>query len=358
MKRFRAGAVQERIVRENAMPHPRSCAFACLVLVAMTTTAAAQGVADFYRGRAVSIVMGTGPGGSYDLYGRTIAEHLGRHIPGNPTIIVENMPGAGGVTAANYIYGPGLQDGSKILLSHALPLVEKLEPNLGVRFESAKFRWLGTYDSIAQLLTFWHTVPARSVADLANRDLVVGSFNKTHLTYQWAMLTKAALGANYKVITGYPSGNELNLAMERGEIGGWVAAWANLAGTKPDWLRDKKINMLIAFTLERMADLPDVPTLLELTPAHSKDVVQFITAGTPFARGLAIGPGVPAERVAALRKAFDDLMKDQAFLDDAKKRKLDIDPRNAAQAHAMVETIASASPELIARVKKAIGQEE
>jgi tripartite-type tricarboxylate transporter receptor subunit TctC len=334
------------------------CASVALAAATISVTpCAAQDGAGFYKGRTVSILMGTGPGGSYDLYGRTIADHLARHIPGNPTIIVEHMPGAGGVIAGNYIYGSGPQDGSKILLSHALPLVEKLEPK-GVQFQSAKFRWLGTYDSIAQVLAFWHTAPAHTIDDLKRKELVVGSFNKTHLTYQWAMLTNNALGTNYKVITGYPSGNELNLAMERGEISGWVAAWANLAGTRPEWVREKKVTMLVAYTLERMADLPNVPTLLELAPPDKKDVVEFITAGTPFARGLAVGPGVPADRFATLRKAFDDLMKDKAFLADAEKRKLDIDPRNSTQAHAMVDKIAAASPELVARVKKAIGQDE
>jgi tripartite-type tricarboxylate transporter receptor subunit TctC len=327
------------------------------VVAVFAEPAAGQGVADFYRGKAIGLVMGTGPGGSFDLYGRTIAEHWGRHIPGNPTIIVQHMPGAGGVIAGNYIYGNAPQDGSKVLLSHPLPLIEKLEPSAGVRFESAKFRWLGTYDSIAQVLSLWHTAPARSIDDLKKRELVIGSFNKSHLTYQWAMLTKTALGTNYKVTTGYPSGNELNLAMERGEIHGWVVAWANLAGTKPDWLRDKKVNMLVQFTVERLAALPNVPTLIELTPPDRKDVVEFVSAGTPFSRALAVGPGVPADRVAVLRKAFDDLMVDKAFLADAEKRKLDIDPRNAAQAHAMLDKIVNASPDLVARVKKAIGQE-
>jgi tripartite-type tricarboxylate transporter receptor subunit TctC len=345
------------------MPHRTTARCSMILIIAAATLvaaqAAAQDVAELYKGKTVSIVMGTGPGGSYDLYGRTIAEHLGRHIPGNPTVIVEHMPGAGGVIAGNHIYGPAPQDGTKILLSHALPLVEKLEGGAGIRFEARRFNWLGTYDSIVQVMTLWHTAPAKTTGDLIrSKDTIVGAFSKTHLTYQWAMLVKSTLGADYKVVAGYRSGNDLNLAMERGEIHGWTAAWANLAGTKPDWLRDKKVNMLIQFTLERHPDLSGVPTLLELVPADQKDVVEFITSGTPFARALAVGPGVPADRVAALRKAFDDLMKDQAFLADAAKRKLDIDPRNAAQAHAMVDKIASASPQLIARVKKAIGQEE
>jgi tripartite-type tricarboxylate transporter receptor subunit TctC len=236
-------------------------------------------------------------------------------------------------------------------------LVEKLQGGASIRFESRKFHWLGTYDSIAQVLAIWHTAPATSIDALKDKEIVVGAFNKNHLTYQWAMLLKNALGTKYKVIAGYRSGNDLNLAMERGEIHSWVAAWANLTGTRPDWLREKKVVTPVQFTLERHRELKDVPTLIELTPPEQRDVVEFISAGTPFARGLAVGPGVPADRVAALRKAFDELMKDEAFLADAKKRKLDIDPRDAKQAHAMVDKIVGASPELVVRVKKAIGQE-
>jgi tripartite-type tricarboxylate transporter receptor subunit TctC len=336
----------------------RGCALALLAAAGIgATPCAAQSVADFYKGKTISIVMGTGPGGSYDLYGRTIAEHLSRHIPGNPTIIVEHMPGAGGVVAGNYIYAPAPQDGSKILLSHALPLAEKLEPASGIRFESRKFHWLGAYDAIVMVMTLWHTAPVRTFDALKTAGVVIGSFNKTHLGYQWSMLIKTTFGTNYKVITGYPSGNHLNLAMERGEIHGWTASWENLVGTKSDWLREKKVTLLVQFALDRMPDLPGVPTLLELAPPDRKDVVEFVTAGTPFARALAVGPGVPADRVAALRAAFDALMRDPAFLADAGKRKLGITPRNAAATHALVDKMAAASPELMARVKKATGQD-
>ncbi len=333
---------------------------AFLALAAATfiaTPSVAEGVSDFYKGKTIAIVMGTGPGGSYDLYGRTIAAHLGKHIPGNPTIIVEHMPGAGGANAGNFIFGQAPQDGSKILLSHALPLVEKLRGGQGIRFKSDKFQWLGAYDAIVQVMTVWHTSPVKSLDDLKTKDnVVIGSFNNTHITYQWPMLLKDILGAKYKVITGYRSGNDLNLAMERGEVGGWTAAWENLAGTKADWLRDKKVTLLVQFAVERIPQLPNVPTLLELTPPNKKDIVEFITSGTPIARALAVGPGVPADRVAALRKAFDDLMRDKEFLAEAKKRKLDINPRDAAQTQALVNKIISASPELVARVKAATGQ--
>jgi tripartite-type tricarboxylate transporter receptor subunit TctC len=329
---------------------------ALLALATMLAApAAAQDVAEFYKGKTVSILMGTGPGASYDLYGRTIAEHISRHIPGQPNVIVEYMPGAGGVVAANHIYGIAPQDGSKILLSHAIPLSEKLEPT-GVRFQSAKFHWLGAYDAIVQVLTMWHTAPASSLDELKTKPTVIGAFSKTHLSYQWASLLKDAIGADYKIVTGYRSGNDCNLAMERGEIHGWTASWESIQGARPQWLTEKKVKMLVQFTLERAPYLKDVPTLIELTPAAKRDVAEFVVSGTPFARALAVGPGVPADRAAALRKAFDGLMNDPAFLADVKKRKLEIGPHNAAQVTALVNKISGASPELIERVKKAIGQ--
>lgn len=332
----------------------RSLALAVLATTIAATPCAADDVADFYKGKTVTILMGTGPGASYDLYGRTIAEHLTRHIPGNPTIIVEYMPGAGGVVAANHIFNTAPQDGTKLLLSHAIPLSEKLEPT-GVRFQSAKFQWLGAYDSIVQAMTIWHTAPAQSIEDLKTKPVVIGAFSKTHLSYQWASLLKDAIGADYKIVTGYRSGNDCNLAMERGEIHGWTASWESIQGARPQWLTEKKVKFLAQFTFERAPYLKDVPTLIELAPPGKKEIAEFVIGGTPFARAMAVGPGVPADRVAALRKAFDALMKDEAFLADAKKRSLEIGPRNAAQVTAMVNKLDAASPELVGRVKKAIG---
>ena len=337
----------------------RVTVFASAVLAGtaiVAAPAAAQSVADFYRGKTVSVLMGTTPGGSYDLYGRVIGDYLSKHIPGNPTIIMEHMPGAGGVIAGNHIYGPAPQDGTKILLSHSIPLAEKLEPK-GVRFESPKFQWLGTFDAIAHTMTIWHASQVNSLDVLKSKPLIIGSFSKTHLTYQWPAMMKDVLGANYQVITGYRSGSDLNLAMERGEVHGWAASWENLVGTRPEWLPEKKISVLVSFTLERKKQIPNVPTLLELAPPDKKDAVEFLAAGTPFGRAMAVGPGVPADRVAALRKAFDDTMKDPGFLAEAAKRKLDIDARPSAYPHALANKLASASPELVARVKKAIGME-
>lgn len=332
---------------------PRTFALVFLAAALFAPDASAQSVAEFYKGRTVSILMGTGPGASYDAYGRTIAEHLGKYIPGNPTFVVEHMPGAGGVVAGNHIYGPAPQDGSKLLLSHALPLIERMSPK-GVRYESRKLQWLGSYDAIAQMMAIWHEVPVTTFEEFRSKDFVVGSFNKTHFSYQWAMLTKHILGTKYRVTTGYPSGNHLNLAMERGEIAGWTASWESYAAGRPDWLRDKKVRFFVQYTLDRMRELSDIPTLAELSPPAQRAMPEFIASGTPFARALAVGPGVPPDRVAALRKAFDDLMLDKDFLALAAKRKLDIHPRNHVAVNALLEKVIGASPEFVAQVMQAV----
>jgi tripartite-type tricarboxylate transporter receptor subunit TctC len=341
------------------MPMSKRARLSAIALVAavplsVTPAMAQKEVADFYKGKTVTVFMGTGPGGSFDLYGRVIGAHLSRHIPGNPNIIIEHMPGAGGANAGNHLYGVGTQDGSRILLTHAITLVEKLQPGPSVRFQTAKFQWLGAYDAIAQGLTLWHGTGVKTADQVKTGNFTVGAFNKNHLTYQWAALIKLALGAKYNIVAGYRSGNDLNLAMERGEVAGWVASYENLAGTRPQWLKENKIATFVQCTLERHAGWKDVPTLVEISPPEYKDVMEFMVSSTPLARAMAVGPGVPKDRVAALRKAFDDTMKDPAFLAEAKKRNLEINPRSWQATHALVDRIVNASPQLVDRVKKAI----
>ena len=337
----------------------RALVFAALAATMIASPATAQqSVADFYKGKTIALLLGTGPGGSYDLYARIFAEHLPRHIPGNPSIVVEHMPGAGGVAAGNHLYGPGPQDGTKILLSHAIIMSEVLEPKAGVRFQSPKFNWIGTYDAIAHTLALWHGSKAKSIADLKKPGTVIGSFAKAHFTYQWPAMMKDVLGLDFKLITGYPTGNHNNLAMERGEIDGWAASWENLIGTRPHWITEKKVNLLVQFLLERKSQILDVPTLLELAPPDKKDVVEFMSAATPFGRAVVMGPGVPSDRVNAIRAAFEATIKDPAFLAMAEKRQVDIDWRDHQHTMSLVNKIVGASPDLIARVKKSIGQEE
>ena len=336
------------------MPPMRIIAAVLTSCSAFAGATSAQEPGQFYANRTISILMGTSPGGSYGIYGRVSANHLSRQIPGKPTIIIEHMPGAGGAAAGNYIYGPGPQDGAKILLAHALPLMEKLEDPKAIRYESKRLQWLGAYDEIAQVMAIWKDAGAGTLEDLKTRELVFGSMATSHLSDQWAMVAKQALGAKFKVISGYTTGGALNLAMERGEIAGWSVAWESIAVGKEDWIAAGKVAIPLVFTLERMKQLPNVPTLLELAQGPERDVVEFLANGTPIARAMALGPNVPADRVAAMRKAFAAMMTDPEFLDETAKRRLGIRFRTAEETLALVSKIVDASPSLVDRVKQAV----
>ena len=297
--------------------------------------------------------MGTGPGASYDIYGRTIAEHLGKHIPGNPNIIVEHMPGAGGVVAANHIYGPAPQDGSRLLLSHALPLIERMSPK-GVQYECRKLQWLGSYDAIAQMMAIWHEAPVKSLDELKNGDFVVGSFNRTHFSYQWAMLTKVhprrQLPRHHRLSERQPSqpgdGARRDRRLDR-LLGELRRRPAGLAARQEGQI----LRGLHARADARTAGRADAGRAVAARAAGDAGIHRFGHAVRARPGGR---PGVPADRVAALRKAFDDLMVDKEFLALAEKRKLDIHPRNAAATNALLDKVVGASPEFVARVMKAI----
>jgi len=323
-------------------------------LAACAVPALGAGVADFYKGRQIVMAMGTSPGGSFQVYTQVFAAHMGKHIPGHPTIVANFMPGAGGTKAANYYYAVAAQDGSQILMTHALSTTQMLRPK-GLKYDAQKFNWLGAFSAINQLLTVWHTHPVNKWQDLKKTQLVMGSFAKNHLTYQWLYMTNALLGTKMKLVTGYRGGAKNHLAMQQGETAGWAASWGNLNGTKPQWLANKTVKLLINYGLERIPEIPDVPTLSELVKPEDRAIVDFLSAGTPVSRSLAVGPKVPADRVAALRKAMEDTMKDPGFLADAKKRKIPLRPRTWQEVDALVKQVVTAPPELVARVKKATG---
>ncbi len=335
--------------------HLRPIAFALAATAVLAPVAQAETPEEFYKGKQITMTMGTRPGGSFQVYLQALAAHMPKHIPGHPTIVPAFMPGAGGTKAANFLYNVAAQDGSQILMSHAISLPQRLKPQ-GIKYKAEKFNWLGAFSAINQLLTVWHTQPVKSWEDLKNKELVMGSFAKNHLTYQWLFMTNNLLGTKMKIVTGYASGGKNNLAMEQGETAGWAASWANLNGTKPEWITDKKVKILVNFGLERIPEISSVPTLAELVKPEDRAVVDFVTAGTPISRALAVGPGVPADRVAVLRKATEETLKDPAFLADAKKRKLTIRPRTWQEVNALVEKVVNAPEALVERVKKASGQ--
>lgn len=320
----------------------------------MAAPAAADDAAKFFTGKQITMTMGTRPGGSFQIYGQMLSKHLKKHIPGTPLIVPNYMPGAGGTKAANYIYAAAAKDGSQMLLSHALPLAQMLRPK-GLKFKSENFQWLGSFAAITQILTTWHASPIKTLEDAKNKEGIMSAFAKNHLTYQYVSMANNLLGTKFKIVVGYRGGARNNQAMEQGEAHGWVPSWGNLSGTKPHWLAEKKVNLLMLYAFERLPQIPNVPTILELVSAEDRPVAEFLINGTPIARSLAVPPGVPADRVAALRAAFEKTMADNAFLGEAKERKMLIRPRKWQETTALVNKIVNASPELVARVKKAAG---
>ena len=298
--------------------------------------------------------MGTGPGASYDMYGRTIAEHLGKHIPGRPNIVVEHMPGAGGVVAANHIYGPAPQDGSRLLLTHALPLIERMSPK-GVQYESRKLQWLGSYDAIAQMMAIWHEAPVKSLDDLKNGEFVVGSFNRTHFSLSVGDADQAhparQLQRHHRLPERQPSqpgdGARRGRRLDR-LVGKLRRRQAGLAARQEGPL----LRRLHARALARAAGRADAGR--DWRRPSKRPMPEFIASGTPFARALAVGPGVPKDRVAALRKAFDDLMLDQEFLRLAARTQARHQSAQRGRDQCAARPIVGASPEFVARVMKAI----
>lgn len=333
----------------------RPMLFGFVGMLAASSAAVADSVSDFYKGKQINMTMGTRPGGSFQVYAQVFAKHMSKHIPGKPTIVPNFMPGAGGTKAGNYLYAVAAQDGSQMLMSHALPLAQRLRPK-GIKYKSEKFQWLGSFGAITQLITLWKTAPVKTLADAKSKQAIMSAFAKNHLTYQWLYLANSTIGTKIKIVTGYRGGSKNNLAMQQGETHGWAASWGNLSATKPQWLKDGSVNILVNFGLERLPGLPNVPTLLELVKPGDRDVVEFIASGTPISRSFAYGPGVPKDRVAAMRKALEATLADASFQAAAKKRGLPIRARKWQETTAFVNKIVNASPELVTRVKKLTGQ--
>jgi tripartite-type tricarboxylate transporter receptor subunit TctC len=318
--------------------------------------AQADPVADFYRGKTVNLIIGTSTGNDYDFRARLLARHLGRHIPGEPTIVPQNMPGVGGVKAANYLATIAPRDGTTVHMIMSNMMSSEAIGASGVQFDTRKFFWIGNTTSTPNVMVAWHTSGVTSIEQVKTKQLIVGAPGGTAGVI-YATVMNALLGTKLKLVTGYPGGNEVNLAMERGEIDGRASnSWASWKSTRPDWIADKKINVLVQVGLKRAPDLPDVPLLLELAGNDSdRQVLAFLSADTPISRALVAAPDTPPERVAALRRAFDDTMKDPEFLAEAEKSQMDILPMRGEDAQKIADSIVNTPPAIVARAKAILG---
>ena len=323
------------------------------LLLASLGPASADSVADFYRGKTLSMIIGTSPGNDYDNRARLLARYMGRHIPGQPAIVPRNMPGGGGLQATNYLANVAPQDGTVLyLLMQNMPVHQAIGGE-GVKFDLRRFFWIGNTTDAPNVAVAWHTAGVETIEDLKQKELIVGGAAGTAGAY-YPLAMNVLAGTRFKVVTGYPGGNEVNLAMERGEINGRGSnSWASWKSTKPEWLADKKIKVLVQIALKRHPDLADVPLMSELAKSEDdRSVLTFLSADTAISRSLVTTPGTPPDRVAALRRAFDATMKDPDFLADADKAKIDISPSTGEEAQKVALSILDAPAKTIAKAKE------
>jgi tripartite-type tricarboxylate transporter receptor subunit TctC len=329
-----------------------------LIACSLVTPAAAQSdVEAFYKGRTVEVVIGTVPGGGYDLYGRLIAQYLGRHIPGRPAVIVKNMPGAGHLRMTNWLYNVAPRDGTVLGTAPQALAIEQALGSAGIQYDAAKFTWVGRVAPVVEVTFTWHTSKTRTLADARKRETVMGGSGPTSPTVFYLKALNALAGTRFKIIQGFPGGGATELAMQRGEVEGNTKAWAAMKVDNAQWLREKKVNILLQYAAERSPDLPDVPLMAELgRTAGEKAALHLFAMGNAMGRSLMATPGVPPARAAALRKAFMDTMADPELIAFAKQRKIDLGPALSGEALAkLVGETLSVSPETAAAVRKARG---
>ncbi|HTI86923.1 MAG TPA: tripartite tricarboxylate transporter substrate-binding protein [Alphaproteobacteria bacterium] len=332
-----------------------------LLMACVASGAKADAVADFFAGKQIAIEIGSEAGGGYDIYGRAVARHLGRLVPGNPAVVARNMPGAGSLKVANFIYNQAPKDGTEIGAPQNGVAFEKifhtLSPNgENALFDATKFTWLGSASESVYVLISWHDSPVKTFDDLYTKELIVGAPATSTDNYVQAVMLNRMFGTKLKIVTGYAGSNAVALALERGEIGGSAGNdWSTITSAKPQWLSEKRINILLQLGLNSRPALKDVPSAVDLakTPGD-RQVLELIFAKYGMSRPFMAPPGLPPERAKALRDAFAATLKDPQFLADAEKQRMEINPVTGEQVDRLVRKIFAAPPELAARAREAI----
>jgi tripartite-type tricarboxylate transporter receptor subunit TctC len=336
----------------------RAAFVGALLLCASTGAGIAQSPAEFYSRTSVRLIISADPGGSYDQVGRLLARHLGKHIPGNPRVVPENMLGASGRVAANYLFHAAPKDGSVVaVVQQSIPMGQALGEG-GIQFDASRFNWLGGPVRLDETLVVWHTTGVRTIEDAKTKSVIIGATSPTGMNYVYPKLANELLGTKFKIVTGYPGGTPIVLALERGEVEGRGSnPWSEWKASKPDWVRDKKIIPLMQMSLFSHPDLTDVPLLINLAPNETvRTIFELVSITGELGRPLVTAPGVPADRVAALRQAFSATMKDPEFLADARKIHLEISPIEWQEMNDLVGRALGASKTAIDLLKSALAQ--
>lgn len=317
--------------------------------------ALAQEVGSFYRGKTLTMIVSNSAGGGYDLLTRTIARHLGRHLPGAPAVVVQNMPGAGGLIATNYLYSVASKAGTVIAsLSNNVPF-EPLFGTKDARYDPERLNWLGSPSVETGIVTVWHSVPVKSLEDARRHEITIPANGANSTPSFYARLLNETLGTRMRIILGYPGQNEMYTAMERGEVDANSSVfYSSLVATRPAWLRDKQVTLLVQYGLEKHPGLGEVPFAPELvTTADDRALMYAAFAPLAVGRPYAMPPGVPADRVTAMQNAFLATFHDPEFIADAERQKLDVStPRSGEQLLKVIRQAYSTPQHIVARLRR------
>jgi tripartite-type tricarboxylate transporter receptor subunit TctC len=331
------------------------------LILALATTAlsevggaSAQGPDEFYRGKTIDFVIGYPPGGSNDVWGRLLGRHIGNHIRGKPNVVPKNMPGAGSFLAVNQIFNVLARDGTVIgIAAPTIPLDEKLGTP-GVRFKTAELNWIGRVDSLVNMLFMWKTSPVKTLADAMRVQSTLSGTGAGSTVSIYPTVMNHVLATKFKLVMGYRGSNEAMLAVERGEVNGHSTSWTALKVAHPDWIAEKTVTILVQFARKRHAEMPDVPTAVEL--ARNEDeraVLAAIMNSAEVGTAFFTAPAVPADRVTALRRAFDATMADPQFLADVAQTRLAVSPLTGEELQKLVADVSNLPPDLLAKVRAA-----
>jgi hypothetical protein len=316
---------------------------ATLAVLGMSAPAHAQTPAEFYKGKTIELFIGTSVGGGYDAYARMLARHMTKYIPGNPAVVPKNMAGGGGIRLANFLFNAAAKDGLVFgTINRGVPF-DPLLGNKAAQFEAARLNWVGSTNNEVSVCVAWHTSGIDRYQQVLTRELMVGASGPSADTYQFPKIANGVLGTKFKIVTGYPGGNDIDLAMERQEVQGRCGwSWTSVKATHPTWLPEKKINILFQMGLDRASDLPTAPLIMDLARNdEERAIFKLIFGRQVMAWPYVLPPGVPKDRVDALRRAFMETMKDKEFLADAARGNFDINPVTGRAIQTLVQEIYS-----------------
>jgi tripartite-type tricarboxylate transporter receptor subunit TctC len=317
--------------------------------------AQAQGAEKFYKGKTVFIYIGFAPGGSYDYFGRLLARHLGRYLPGNPTIVAESMPGAGSFTAANFLYTRAPHDGTALGIVSQTVAIEEALGTPGVQYKASQFNWIGRAAAVNEVSFTFHTSKTKTIQDAMTNETSMASTGAGSPSESYLKLLNAVAGTKFKLVGPYPASNDAMLAMERGEVDGAFTSYNTLKVARQEWLRTGKINVLVQYG-EHSRELPNVPFAVELAKNDAdRALLAFYVSSEQIGRAFLAPPGIPAERVSALRHAYDQTMQDAQFLAEIEKSHSEFNPLPGDKLQQLVAGTTTVSPSIINRVRKILG---